>query len=96
MPGLTLRARRVELLHRVIQADSNRGETHLPLESCHQATVETPGALCAYNGGDGAEHPSIPHWGLFPRRHSGFTLDLPTERQRHETTVSGANYSQSS
>lgn len=58
---LTLCASSVELLHGVVKTYPDRGEAHLPLESCHQSIVKTPGPLCAHHGGDGAEHPSILH-----------------------------------
>lgn len=58
-PILTLSAPGVELLHRVVQTDSDGGKAHLPLESRHQSVVKTPGALCAHHGGDGTKHSSI-------------------------------------
>ena len=55
----TVSASCVKLLHGVVKADSDRGEAHLPLESCHQAVVKTPGPLCAHHGNDGAKHSSV-------------------------------------
>lgn len=49
----------VELLHRVVKADSDGGEAHLPLESCHQSIVEAPGPLSAHHGRDGAKYSTI-------------------------------------
>lgn len=65
----------VELLHGVIQADADRGEAHLSVQSCHQSTVQTARALSLHHGDDGAKHTSVPRpldiqWGF------GFTLNL--------------------
>lgn len=57
---LTFCASSVELLHGVIESNSDRGEAHLPLKSSHQSVVQTPGTLCAYHGGDGAKHAAVP------------------------------------
>lgn len=51
----------VELLHGVIEADTDGGEAHLPLEPCHQPAVEAPGPLRTHHGGDGTKHAPIPH-----------------------------------
>ena len=51
----TFRTLCVKLLHGVVEADADRGEAHLSLEAGHQPVVQTPGALRAHHGGDGAE-----------------------------------------
>lgn len=58
---LTLSSSSVELLHGVVKTDSDGGEAHLPLESCHQSIVKAAGPLCAHHGGDGAKHSPILH-----------------------------------
>lgn len=58
---LTLCASSVELLHGVVEANPDRGEAHLPLESGHQPIVKTPGSLCAHHSRDGAEHSPVLH-----------------------------------
>lgn len=72
---LTLSAPGVELLHGVVQADPDRGEAHLPLESRHQSVVKTPGPLGAHHGGDGTHHSSILHCAL-AFHPLGLSLDL--------------------
>ena len=58
---LTFCASSIELLHGVVKTYPDWGEAHLPLESCHQSIVKTPGPLCAHHGGDGAKHSPILH-----------------------------------
>lgn len=74
-PSRTFRASGVELLHRVVQADADRGEAHLPVQPGHQAAVEAAGALGLHHGEDGAEHASVSHL-LAVERGFGFALNL--------------------
>ncbi len=77
---LTLRSSGVELLHWVIKTDTNRCEAHLSLQSCHQAIVQTPCALCTHHSGDGAKYSTIFHhswsWGS-----CRLSLDLKLDRR---------------
>ena len=57
---LTVLSACVEIFDIVVEADSDRGEAHLPLQTGHQPVVQRPGALGSDHGGDGAEHPSVP------------------------------------
>ncbi|ETE57969.1 X-linked retinitis pigmentosa GTPase regulator-interacting protein 1, partial [Ophiophagus hannah] len=60
--GLTLGALgRVELLHRVVKPDADRGEAHLALEAGHQPVVETLGSFHLHHGGDGTQDALIFH-----------------------------------
>lgn len=57
--GLTVFAAGVEVPDGVVEADSDRGEAHLPLQTCHQPVVQRPGPLCPDHGADGAKHASV-------------------------------------
>lgn len=87
---LTLSAPGVELLHGVVQADTYRGEAHLPLESRHQAIVKTPGPLGAHHCGDSAHHSSILQCTL-SFHFLGLSLDL-TSSEGHTVMHSVPKY----
>lgn len=65
----------VQLLHAVVQADPDRGEGHLSLQSCHQPIVQAPRPLRPHNGHYGAKHASVFHR-LTLHRRPAFPLDL--------------------
>lgn len=71
----------VELLHGVIEADTDGGEAHLPLEPCHQPAVEAPGPLRTHHGGDGTKHAPIPHsLGPMPQLSLPLNLEYKVDR----------------
>lgn len=68
----------VKLLDRVVEADADWSEAHLPLQSSHQPVIQTPGPLRTHHGGDGTKHTAVlqrlgrTHF----HRSSGLSLDL--------------------
>ena len=52
----TLRSPGVDLLHGVIESDSDGGEAHLSVEARHQTAVQAAGPLCPHHGADGPKH----------------------------------------
>lgn len=85
-PSRTFRASGVELLHRVVQADADRGKAHLPVQPGHQAAVEAAGALGLHHGEDGAEHASVSHR-LAVERGFGFALNLEERGRKADATT---------
>lgn len=51
----------VELLDRVVEANSNGGKTHLAMQASDQPAVGAAGTLCAHHSQDGTEHAAVLH-----------------------------------
>lgn len=56
---LTVFATSVEIFHIVVEADSDGGEAHLSLQTCHQPVVQRLGPLRSDHGADRPKHASV-------------------------------------
>lgn len=51
----------VELLDRVVEANSNGGKAHLAMQASDQSAVGAAGTLCAHHSQDGTQHAAVLH-----------------------------------
>lgn len=80
---LTLRPLGVELLHRVVKPDADRGEAHLALQAGHQTAVEAGGSFVLHHRGHGAkDSPVLGRLGC--HRQLALSLDLHGGGRRTE------------